>query len=199
MEKVLLWLSNIISSILLGDLKYKIATKDDLQKFVTRDDLQHLISPLDESLQGLNYAVQNLNHAVIEIQTVLRERGQIDCQQKIVLLQYGQAHSPLILKDEYRSYIENTGLGEQITQNTKKLLNWLQERKPKTGLDAQDAIFNLVISDEVAKYLDLTEYKEYLYQKGKTSVDAEGILILYLFEILIPQLPKRKEILPLVK
>jgi hypothetical protein len=53
---------------------------------------------------------------------------------------------------------------------------------------AQDNITDFVISGEVSKYLDLTDFRQNLYKKGKTSQDANGILVVYLFEIFIPQL-----------
>jgi hypothetical protein len=101
---------------------------------------------------------------------------------------YGIAHSPISLKKEFKEYVLMPQLDKQITKRNKELLQWLQEQKPKTGLDAQDDITEFVISNAVSQYLDLTDFRQHLYKKGKTSQDANGILIVYLFEILIPQL-----------
>lgn len=101
---------------------------------------------------------------------------------------YGEAHSPVALKDEYKEFITTPKLDEQIIEKNDDLLAWLKEQKPKTGLDAQEDIVDFVVSHEVSKYLDLTDYRQYLYRRGKTSQDANGILGVYLFEALIPQL-----------
>lgn len=108
---------------------------------------------------------------------------------------YGQAHSPIVLKNEFKELVTTPKLDEQIKNKNKDLLDWLKKRKPLTGLDAQDDIADFVISGEIEKYLDLKKYKQYLYEKGKTSEDANGILGVYLFGVLIPQLklPDGKE------
>lgn len=101
---------------------------------------------------------------------------------------YGIAHSPIVLKDELKRFITESNLDQQITEKEKDLVNWLKAQKPKTGLDAQEDIANLVVSNDILKYLDLTKYRQNLYQQGKTSEDALGILGVYLFEVLIPKL-----------
>lgn len=143
-------------------------------------------------LEELKERIVTIEHAITELQTVVVTKYKIQIQH-IIVSKYGQAKSPIVLKDEFKPLIINTGLDKQIKQKKDKLLNWLKEQKPRTGLDAQDDISNFVISNEVIKYLDLTEYKQYLYQKGKTSEDANGVLAVYLFEILIPllQLPEK--------
>ncbi len=55
-------------------------------------------------------------------------------------------------------------------------------------MDAQDFIADLVFSDLISTYIDLTKYKQNLYKKGKTSEDAKGILTVYLYEAIIPML-----------
>lgn len=101
---------------------------------------------------------------------------------------YGIAHSPIVLKDELRRFITESQLDKQIAKKENDLVKWLKAQKPKTGLDAQEDIANLVVSNEILKYLDLTQYRQNLYQQGKTSEDALGILGVYLFEVLIPKL-----------
>lgn len=175
MNDLLRWISNIFSTILLGDLKYRIATKEDLNPIRT--------------------SIQSLNHAVVEIQTILKDRGDIECKQHISILEYGQANSPISLKNVYKPIVIKSGLDENISVNSNKLVAWLKKQNPKTGLDAQDQIIKFVTTGEVEKYLDLTMYKQYLYEHGKTSHDADGILTVYLFEKIIPKLdlPKTKK------
>jgi hypothetical protein len=48
---------------------------------------------------------------------------------------YGVAHSPVTLRDEFREYITDPKLDEQVKSKNKELLNWLKEQKPRTGLD----------------------------------------------------------------
>lgn len=94
----------------------------------------------------------------------------------------------MVLKDEFKQYVTKTSIETQVENKRGELINWLKEQKPDTGIDAQDRISNLVISGEIEKFLDLTQYKQYLYKKGKTLKDMHGILTVYLFEKLIPKI-----------
>jgi hypothetical protein len=140
---------------------------------------------LSKGINKVKDRVEGIEKAVIEIQTILRNKHST-IQQSIGT--YGKSNSPISLKDEFRKFIAETNLGEQIKEKEESLLKWLRDQGPQTGLDAQDSIANLVASDEISKYLDLKEYKQYLYKNGKTSEDADGILAVYLFEVLIPAL-----------
>jgi hypothetical protein len=128
---------------------------------------------------------------VIEIQTFIANKYDIKLQHMITS-EYGQSNSPMVLKDKYREFVTATGIDKQVSDQQNKLVKWLKSKHPATGLDAQDAITIFVVSGEIADYLDLTNFKNYLYEKGKTSDDAAGILTVYLFETLIPilQFPK---------
>lgn len=70
-----------------------------------------------------------------------------------------------------------------------QLAEIIKSQNPATGLDAQKYIGNLVSSDEIEKYLDVKNFKQLLYTKGKTVEDYYGILAVYLFEMIIPKLP----------
>lgn len=107
---------------------------------------------------------------------------------RLSVIEYGRSGSPIVLKDEYRPFIKQSGLDKQIEKHLPKLLQWLKQQKPPTGIDAQDKVASLVSSGKIEKYLDLTRYKQYLYKQGKTSKDVVGILTLYLFEVLIPKI-----------
>ena len=131
--------------------------------------------------------VKNIEHCVIEMSTIIRtEFPNITLSHTIS--DYGQSNSPIVLRDEFRPFIKEPELDKLIEEKESDLVKWLKSEKPKTGLDAQDDIANFVAFDEVSEYIDLTKYKQYLYRKGKTSHDADGILTLYLFEVLIPKL-----------
>ncbi|MEK7498138.1 MAG: hypothetical protein AAB656_04445, partial [Patescibacteria group bacterium] len=131
--------------------------------------------------------VIDIESCVTELQTFLKVRFPGSEFQRS-LSNYGQPGSPIVLKNDFRTFITTPEMDKQVNSKKKNLLGWLRKRKPKTGLDAQDHIAYLVESDEIEKYLNLTKYKQNLYQKGKTSRDAHGILAVYLFEILIPEL-----------
>jgi hypothetical protein len=101
---------------------------------------------------------------------------------------YGEANSPIVLKEEFKPLVNDSGLKKQIEEKKEKLVSWLKSEDPKTGLDAQDKITDFVVSGEIDKYLDLTAFKELLYKSGKSSTDFYAIISVYLFEILIPEL-----------
>ena len=101
---------------------------------------------------------------------------------------FGVAKSPIVLKDDLKKFITDPKIDEQVKSKEKELIDWLKTQIPKTGLDAQDDIAQLVISNKIADYLDLTNYRQNLYKNGKTSEDAVGILVVYLFQELIPKL-----------
>lgn len=128
-----------------------------------------------------------IERCIVEIQGILTNKYELRFQQSIAA-KYGQANSPIVLKNQFRKYITEPDLDKQIEQKKSELVAWLKNEKPQTGLDAQDYITHFVGSNEVNDYLDLTQYKQNLYQKGKTSEDAIGILAVYLFEVLIPEL-----------
>ncbi len=131
--------------------------------------------------------VKNIEHCVIEMSTILKSKFP-KLTLSHAISDYGQANSPIILRPEFKPFVVHSKLELQIKDKESTLLKWLKSEKPKTGLDAQDDIENFVVTDKVSKYLDLTEFKQYLYNKGKTSRDAVGILTVYLFEFLIPKL-----------
>ena len=141
----------------------------------------------DTKFDGLEKRMTLIEHAIIEIQTFLKTKFRIDLSYPIAI-KYGQSHNPIVIKEEFKKFIKTPKLDQQIKEKEAQLLEWLKAKKPQTGLDAQDYISEFVISDEVSKYLNLKEYKQHLYQQGKTTEDAVGILAVYLFGILIPKL-----------
>jgi len=134
---------------------------------------------------------RKITNALIEIQTLLRVAGY--SIQQDVGREYGKSGSPIVLKSKYRPFIEKSELADQISEKLPQLLSWLKDQKPRTGIDAQDKISHFVISGKIEDYLDLTDYKQDLYEKGKTARDVMGILAVYLFEVLIPKLNFRRK------
>lgn len=142
---------------------------------------------IGSDITNIGSRVKNMEHSMIEIQTMFKTKyPKLTLQHTIS--KYGEANSPIVLKPEFKTFITEPNLDKQIENKKSEPVEWLKKQKPKTGLDAQDDIGNFVTSDEVSKYLNLTEYKQNLYKKGKTSQDAIGILAIYLFEALIPKL-----------
>lgn len=143
---------------------------------------------IGDTIRKVGDRVKDMEHCIIEIRSILKTKfPRISLEHSIA--SYGRANSPIVLKNEFRTFITESELDKQIKEKKTELLEWLKKQNPKTGLDAQDNIGNLVMTeDEIVKYLDLTEYRQNLYKKGKTSGDAIGILAVYLFEVLIPEL-----------
>lgn len=136
-------------------------------------------------IDKLKERLVDLEKAVLEIQTLLRAK-KMHIQHAIA--QYGVAHSPIVLKQEFKPFVVDSGLEKQVNNKIEELTEAIRQKKPTTGLDAQKYIENLVLSDEIEKYLDVKEFKQLLYTKGKTTDDYYGILIIYLFETIIPKL-----------
>jgi hypothetical protein len=131
--------------------------------------------------------VESLNECVNEIQTVLKAKLKDVEFDKKTMSTYGKSNSPMVLRDEFRPLVKESGLEAEVKKNKSRLVKWLKAQKPKTGLDAQDEIINLVASQEIEKYLSLDEYKQYIYKEGKLTQDAKVILAIYLFEQIIPE------------
>jgi len=138
--------------------------------------------------EPLEKAIQSLNHCIVEIQTLLRKSRKFDFKQTIH--PFATHISPIVLKNEFKPLVEKPGLDKQINKKLPELIEWLKKQKPTTGIDAQDKIDDFVLSGKVEDYLDLDEYKKYLYKKGRNSVDATAILAVYLYEVLIPKVIK---------
>lgn len=132
--------------------------------------------------------IAELQCAIIEVQRLLKDRLEVNFDYKIS--PFIQSKSPIVLKPEYKHFIIKSGIGKQIKKQNNKLVERLEKQKPQTGLDAQKVINSLVISGDIEKYLDLNNYKKYVYEQGRTSADAMGILAVYLYEILIHQVIK---------
>lgn len=129
--------------------------------------------------------IHKIREALLAIQTFLKNNSKAVLES---LSDYGQANSPIVLKDIFKPLVKESGLDKQIQEKEDELIKCLKGKNPKTGIDAQNMITNLVTSGEIEKYLDLTKYKQHLYEKGKTERDVLGILVVYLFEVLIPKL-----------
>lgn len=172
-------ITNVTSAIVLGDLKEKIVTKEDIKK-----DLK----PIKKNIGILSEAVQKLNHAVVEIQKHLETTTETKFTYKVD--PFSISMSPLRLKPEFRPFITKTGLAKQIKDKESELVSWLKSEKPKTGGDAQIFINRLIMTRGIEKFLDLTAYRQHVYEKGRMPTDGDAILALYLYEILIPQVIK---------
>jgi len=132
--------------------------------FIKRD-----FKEVSRTIQYLTNRVTTIEHCIIEIQTLFKAKfTNISFQHTIQ--KYGQTNSPIVLKNEFKKFITVPKLDIQIQKQKDALVAWILQKKPKTGLD------------------DLTAYKQNLYENGKTSEDAVGILGVYLFGILIPEL-----------
>lgn len=141
---------------------------------------------ISKSFDPVKNRVKNIETCITEIQASLRAKHKMTFVHAVD--KYGVAKSPMVLKDDWKPFITSVGIDVQIKNKENELLNWLKEQKPKTGIDAQDKILDLIGSGGIEKYLDLTKYKQNLYQKGKTSDDVVGVLWVYLSEVLIPKL-----------
>lgn len=146
---------------------------------------------LKKVLKSLQKAVQSLNHAVIEIQDFLKYKSDAKFEHKIE--SFAIDISPMVLKKEFEPLITTPGLGKQIEKQMPKLISWLKKENPKTGLDAQTLINYLVNSNKIKEFVDLTAYKQYVYERGRTLSDADAILVLYLYGVLIPKVIKTEK------
>lgn len=180
-KKALGWLTNVTSTIVLGELKEKIVTKDDLEE---------KLGPIKKSIGGLARTTQKLNLAVLEVQTVLETKYNLTFKEQVE--PFIQQLSPIVLKDTFRHFITDVELDKQIEKQMPKLIAWLKKQKPETGIDAQNKIDHLVFSGEIKKFINLTDYKQNLYEKGKMGSAVVGILAVYLYEVLIPKIIKTK-------
>lgn len=144
---------------------------------------------LGKKFKPLEKSIQSLNHCVIEIQTLLRRGKKLDFKQTII--PFATNMSPMVLKKEFKPFIEKSGLAKQIKEKLPQLIEWLKKQNPSTGIDAQDKIDELVLSGKIEDYFNLSKYKEYLYHHGKTSADGAAILTIYLYEFLIPKFFKK--------
>lgn len=133
--------------------------------------------------------INKLNNCMVEVQTFVKGKYEGSSFME-VLGMYGEANSPIVLRDEFRSYIQESGIAVQVEDNKTKLVNWLKRKKPLTGLDAQKLIIDLVISDKIEEYIDTTELKKLLYGSGKVIRDYYAIICIYLFETIIPEVIK---------
>jgi len=164
---------------ILGIFLYKLI-KNDLDK-------------VSGNIKTVGNRVIDIEGCVTEIQSCLKIKYPRLALQRTIPM-YSQSASPIVLKDDFKIFITAPGMDKQIAEKKNELLEWLKGKNSETGLDAQDYIADLVSSDEIERFLDLSEYKNNLYQKGKTSEAASGILAVYLFQVLIPELhlPEKK-------
>lgn len=144
-----------------------------------------LLRGLKNSIDTLSKKMGSVERCIVELQSVVRNSS----RKKLVetLYKYSVTNSPVVLKKEFRKFI-TPDLRKQVEEKKDGLVKWLENKSPQTGIDAQADISLLVSSGEIRNYLDLTAYNRNLYQKGKTPSDADGILAVYLFEVLIPEL-----------
>lgn len=148
---------------------------------------------IKKAIDGVKSDVDNTKLCVVEMRSIMKLKLKgISFEQAVK--GYGIANSPIVLKDEFRHFITDVGLDKQIEKKKDEFIKWLKKEEPKTGIDAQEDIYNFVVTKEIEKYVDLTEYKQNLYKNGKSSIDVEAILGIYLFGVLIPELfPEEKK------
>lgn len=175
---------------LLELLTYLGLTKETVVPLLIFFFIFHLLT--SRSFEKIQEEINKMKRAIVEVQTIFRTKWKLILDQTID--KYGQAASPVVLKDEFKSFITKSGLDKQVKKKENELIDWLRKQDPATGIDAQDKIGNLVSSGEIDNYLNLTSYKKYLYEHGKTSGDVVGILAVYLFGVLIPKVIKKDEI-----
>ncbi len=144
---------------------------------------------VEDSTQKLKDSVEHGNKCIVELQTYLRAKNKFTFNEQTLGI-YGVANSPIVLNPIYKPYIIKSGLEKEIKENNSKLVDWLKSKHPNTGLDAQSLISELVTDNSVESYINTSSFKQYLYKKGKSPADYYGILAVYLFEILIPQVVK---------
>lgn len=106
---------------------------------------------------------------------------------------FGEAHSPMHLKAEFKKIITDSDLDEQIKLRENDIVKLIQTENPLTPLDAQRVIDDK--SAEILKWFNLTDFKNKLYEAGQTGGAEQFIFIIYLYEIIIPKLkfPEIKE------
>ena len=174
--------SSVVLYILLSG-KLDLMEKKSGKKF---DEVGRKFDEVGRKFDEVGKRFNCLEKAIVEIQTILRTKWNL-CVEQPLSVDFGQVHSPIVLKDEFLPFIVDSGLKKQIDEKLEPLVEWLKSQSPKTGLDAQSQIIDFVVSEKISDYLDLTVYKQYLYQKGKSSRDAYGMLAVYLYGVLIPR------------
>lgn len=151
--------------------------------------LETQFSQMLKQVDMLTKVTEQLNNCVNEMQVILKQKFDLKFDQK-TLNMYGSAHSPLVLREEFKPLIRETGLADEVRQQEKKLTAWLRAKKPQTGLDAQDEITQLVLTNEIEEYLDTRKLKDKIYQMGRSTEDYQAIVAIYLFETIIPKVIK---------
>jgi len=177
--------------IVLGLLDYLGLTKEAVVPLLIFGFIGYLllVRKIDSKINPLTKAIQKLNHAVVELQTFLRVKyTSVSFEHRIS--PFSKSMSPIVLKPQYKHFVKQPGIIKQVTDKEDDLVNWLKGQKPSTGLDAQREINHLIESGQVEKFLNLKKYKSYVYQKGRTLIDANGILAVYLYEAIIPKVIK---------
>lgn len=144
-----------------------------------------------ENLKEVPDKLGKIDKTLIEITTFLRGQFKTVIGESMGI--YGQSNSPIVLKKDFRPLVEESGLKQQVDDNESKLVEWLKSKKPKTGLDAQNYILDLVSTDKLQEYIDTNTFKQHLYKKGLTTAAYYGILGVYLFERIIPKVISEKK------
>lgn len=103
-------------------------------------------------------------------------------------LSIGDAKSPLKLKEKYKEVILSSDLPDQIKNKEEKIIDLVKRENPKTAFDAQK-IIDCKIGD-IMGWFDLTDYKNKLYQAGVPVGVEDGIIAIYLYELVIPKIFK---------
>lgn len=101
---------------------------------------------------------------------------------------YGKSQSPIRLKDEYKTLLEQSELKQKIDDLIPSVKEGVQTKNPKTPLDAQTEIRTAVEKMVTDNNPDMTDFKKLLYKSGELDVSLTPIISLYLFEKIIPEL-----------
>lgn len=162
--------------------------------FIYLGSIKQRFLSLEKDVRKILSAVGGLNECVNEMQSSLRAKFRTLTFTKETISIYGEENSPIVLKEKFKPLVKKSGLEREIEDNKSKLTKWLESKKPETGLDAQNYIYEFVVSGEINKYIDTTTFKEYLYRNGKSSQDYEAILGVYLFEKIIPEVVDKEAV-----
>jgi len=87
---------------------------------------------------------------------------------------YGTAGSPITLRNEFKPLVENSGLVKELDRNKNALAKRIRQEQPKTGIDAQSIIDELVVSGKIEDLIDTANFKKYLYETGRSNIDYTG-------------------------
>lgn len=156
---------NIISRFLLGDIPERIVRIETKVDYIEKD-----IGELKKDNKDIKNKVSEM---FPRVETLWKKN-------------FSLVHSPLELNPQYKDILLKSNLNEQIERRKQDIIDLIQQENPPTPLDAQRIIDNK--AKEIIEWFDLTDYKNKLYEAGQPTGSEEIIFIIYLYEIIIPEL-----------